>query len=291
MERGIGKRGLVLSIAMLALNGAAAAQTVTGHTLFHPAPQTQLRDMATDRPDTTESPFTVDAGHLQVETNLLGYTRSRPDIDRSITTSYSFASTNLRIGLSGNAEINLVWQPFGIQRIRQRNPVSVQRDSGIGGVDLRAKFNIWGNDTFDKQGSAFAILPYVSLPTDRKNGISPAHVGGGLILPLALRLSETVSLGLNMAAHWVRSDVSSRYHTETAASASLAYAWTEKLGSYHEVAARFNVTDPRGGTVVVLGTGLTYALDRNLQIDAGVNIGLTRSADRVNPFVGISRRF
>jgi hypothetical protein len=37
--------------------------------------------------------------------------------------------------------------------------------------------------------------------------------------------------------------------------------------------------------------GLTYGLTKNLQLDGGVNIGLTKSADNVNLFVGVSRRF
>jgi outer membrane putative beta-barrel porin/alpha-amylase len=40
-----------------------------------------------------------------------------------------------------------------------------------------------------------------------------------------------------------------------------------------------------------LGTGLTYWLSDNLQLNAGVNIGLTRAADDYNPFVGLAWRF
>jgi hypothetical protein len=42
------------------------------------------------------------------------------------------------------------------------------------------------------------------------------------------------------------------------------------------------------GTVDV---GLTYALTEDIQLDAGVYIGVTRSADDVNPFLGLSWRF
>jgi long-subunit fatty acid transport protein len=43
--------------------------------------------------------------------------------------------------------------------------------------------------------------------------------------------------------------------------------------------------------VVVLGTGLTYRLSKNVQLDAGVNFGVTSAADRINPFVGLAVRF
>jgi hypothetical protein len=37
--------------------------------------------------------------------------------------------------------------------------------------------------------------------------------------------------------------------------------------------------------------GLTYGVSADIQLDAGVNIGVTRAADDINPFVGISWRF
>ena len=36
---------------------------------------------------------------------------------------------------------------------------------------------------------------------------------------------------------------------------------------------------------------MTYTVTENLQLDAGVNFGVTSAADRVNPFVGVSTRF
>jgi long-subunit fatty acid transport protein len=39
------------------------------------------------------------------------------------------------------------------------------------------------------------------------------------------------------------------------------------------------------------GVGITYAVTKNLQLDAGVNVGLTSAADQINPFVGFSARF
>ena len=39
----------------------------SAYTLFSPTPRDMMRELAADRPDTTESPFTVDAGHYQFE--------------------------------------------------------------------------------------------------------------------------------------------------------------------------------------------------------------------------------
>jgi hypothetical protein len=270
--------------------GQAWGADKSGYSLFDPTPDRLLRDMTTDRPDTTESPFTVDAGHIQIETNLFGYARSRPDVEGAVTDSYEFATTNVRIGLTNNTEINFVWQPYGSVSTHTADPVDTLRQSGIGGVDIRGKVNLWGNDTFEKTGSALALLPFITLPTDDNNGVSPEHVEGGLIVPLALALPQKFGLGLNGGVVWVKDEDAAAYHAEYLASASLAYEWTDKLGTYYEVAASFKTDDPRGD-IVVLGTGMTYAVTGNLQLDAGVNFGVTPAADRVNPFVGVSTRF
>src|SRR5262249_15614520 len=70
--------------------------------LFNPTPDKLLREMTTDRPDITESPFTVDAGHLQFETTLVGYTRSAPDRERTVTDEFDFFTTNMRIGITNS---------------------------------------------------------------------------------------------------------------------------------------------------------------------------------------------
>src|SRR5687767_4843881 len=41
--------------------------------LFRPTPRHLMRDLATDRPDVTESPYTVDAGHFQAELSFIEY--------------------------------------------------------------------------------------------------------------------------------------------------------------------------------------------------------------------------
>ena len=279
-------------LATVAVGPAGASEpNKSQYTLFNPTPDSLLRDLTTDRPDTTESPFTVDAGRVQVETNLFGYTRSRPDVDGTVTSSYDFLVTNVRIGLTHSSEINVVFQPYGIVRTRPLDPLLATRSSGIGGVDMRGKINLWGNDTFEKPGAtAFALLPFITLPTDRNNGISPEGVEGGLILPFAVKLSEKFGLGLNTGVHAVRNEDRPGHHAEYLASASLSYEWTEELSTYYEVAARFNTGNPLGD-VAVLATGFTYKLNKNLQLDGGVRFGATNAADRIAPFFGVSARY
>ncbi|MFO6445923.1 transporter [Erythrobacter sp. NE805] len=282
----------IVALALLAGAPALAAEGAEGEAgqdeavirTGSPAP---LRDFTTDRPDVTESPFTIDPGHLQVETTLFGYTRSRRDASGTVTDSYELGTTNLRIGLTESVELDLVWQPYGILDPRGGGATR----HGIGSAELRAKVNLWGNDGPAAPGdTALALLPYVTLPTDRDNGVGERQVGFGLIVPLAVELGGGFGLGLNAAADFTRERSADPYDAAILTSASLGYEWTDRLGTYAEVVWEFS----RGGgegDAVTLDTGFTYALGKDWQLDAGVNIGVTRGADPVAPFVGLSARF
>ena len=45
--------------------------------LLNPTPRDRMRPMSPDRPDRTEGPYTVDAGHFKLEMDLLQYMRDR----------------------------------------------------------------------------------------------------------------------------------------------------------------------------------------------------------------------
>lgn len=75
-------RGLLRSVVLLSIFkiGRAFADEPpdkNGYNLFHATPDALLREMATDRPDKTESAYSVDAGHYQIEMDLLTYTYDR----------------------------------------------------------------------------------------------------------------------------------------------------------------------------------------------------------------------
>jgi len=267
----------------------AQSQDKREYSLTNPTPDRLLRDMTTDRPDITEVPFTVDAGRVQTESTVFGFARSRPDSDGAVTQGYDLMATNIRIGLTHNTEATIIVQPFA----RQKNfgPGGTVNASGVGALVLRAKWNLWGNDTFSETGStALALLPYVSLPTDRYNGISPEHVDAGLFTFFAVKLGGGFLLGINAGVHTVRNLDDNGRHAETSGSASLGYEWTEKLTTYVEVAGRVGTQDPLGD-IGIFGGGVAYKITPNVQLDGGINFGVTQASDRFMPFVGLSARF
>jgi hypothetical protein len=95
-----------LSILFSFSNNAWADETKSQYHLFNPTPKDKMRGLITDRPDKTESPYTVDAGHFQLETDLVTFMRDQEKEDVSELTMYNFI--NLKAGLTNNIDLQVL---------------------------------------------------------------------------------------------------------------------------------------------------------------------------------------
>ena len=93
-----------------------------------------MREMSTDRPDQTESAYTVDAGHFQVEMDLVGAV-----FDRSgdIQTRGWGTSLNLKAGLLNNVDIQFVLEPYVTVRQKDLQTDDADTVSGFGEFQTR----------------------------------------------------------------------------------------------------------------------------------------------------------
>ena len=282
-----------LAFAMIAAAAAASpasAQPVdkSGYSLTNPTPNDALRELSTDRPDKTESPYTVDAGHFQIELDFLTYTR---DFDRSAgqnlrSETIGVVPVNLKLGLNNDTDLQLLIDPYVRQTVTNRATLARERASGVGDVTLRLKRNLWGNDG---GRTALALMPFVRLPTS-SNGIGTGAVEFGLIVPLAIGVSDQVGIGLMTEIDMLERSDDSGYAATFINSATASFALSDRLGAYAELFTERSTE--RGARWIVTGDiGLTFAVTDNLQLDGGVNLGITDSADDLELFVGLSRRF
>src|SRR5467141_165271 len=85
-----------------------------GYNLFHPTPRALMRELSADRPDKTDCPITVDAGHFQVEMDFANLTYNRPNSLRGNVrfTGYQAAPLNLKLGLLNNLDFQFVCAPY-----------------------------------------------------------------------------------------------------------------------------------------------------------------------------------
>ncbi len=272
--------------AAAAAASPAIAQTAdkSGYSLANPTPREALRELSTDRPDKTESPYTVDAGRVQVELDLANYTRDQ--VGRSRTETLALVPVNFKLGLTNSTDLQLLVDPYVRQRTRDRATGARDTVSGFGDVTLRLKHNLWGNDG---GRTALALMPLAKLPTS-SNGIGNDAVEFGLIVPLAIGVSDRVGIGLMTEIDMLEEADGSGYAPTFINSATVSFGVTERLGIYTELFTERSTE--RGARWVVTGdVGLTYGLTDDLQLDGGVNLGLTEAADDLQLFVGISRRF
>lgn len=241
-----------------------------------------LREMSTDRPDKTESAYTVDAGHFQIEADLVTWTRDR---EHGVAfDALDVAKVNLKAGLTPFMDLQLVVESYHYERTRTAKGRTT--DEGFGDLTIRTKFNLWGNDG---GRTALAVMPYVTLPTASGDfGVEDAEAG--IIVPLAVELAEGWALGLMTEVDFVNDDDGSGHTVNVINSITIGHDLTEKLGMYVEFFSEIPVENSSEwiGTVDV---GFTYALTENVRLDAGVNVGVTEAADDLNPFLGISMRF
>ena len=112
-------------------------------TLFNPTPREYLRAMDRDGPGSTESPYTVDAGHFQVEMTLLAYTHDRESFDGMTQRfeEWEIASMNLKLGLLNQLDAQLVLEPYNLHYERKDGSRVTRR--GFGDTTFRLKYNFW----------------------------------------------------------------------------------------------------------------------------------------------------
>ena len=285
------KIGVAVGAALLLIQistGFSFGQTVldkTQYNFFNPVPRELMREISTDRPDKTESPYTVDAGHYQIETSFVDYTYDHKNLERTDqrVDSFSVVPTNFKVGLLNNVDFQFIVNPYIRERSEGEDEKEIKR--GFGDIQSRIKINLWGNDDGP---TALAVMPFIKYPTNTDE-LGNRAVEGGVIVPLAVSLPLDWSMGVMTEFDFNRNS-QKNYYTDFINTMTLGHNIIGDLNGYVEFFSSFNHEEDSewGGT---LDLGLTYAVSEDIQFDSGVNIGVTRSADDFNPFLGCSIRY
>jgi hypothetical protein len=248
----------------------ARASAEGDHHLFKPVPREEMRELSTDRPDTTESPISVDAGHFQIEADLAVLVIDRdPGSD---TTGYELFPMNLKAGLLDWMDLQLVLEPYHHVKVDAAGMSVV--DSGYGATTLRLKMNLWGNDGGT---TALALMPTVTFVDD--------GVDAGLIAPLGIELPAGFALGLMLEADLIRRAGGSR-GVDILSTATVGHDLIGSLGAYVELA----LNTPTYGDACTLAVdgGLTLGLGDYVQLDTGVRGGAVGPLPDAELFWGFS---
>ena len=263
-----------------ALPGADKSQ----YYLFNPTPPSLLRQMN----PLYESPYTVDAGHFQVESYAFQYVWDRnslagDDIQKDL---WSVGPVTLKLGILNYLDAEVVLAPYTKIRYKDLDTRVVVTQSGFGDITPRVKLNLWGNDA---ASNAFGLIPFVKFPTSQ-DGLGNGSVEGGMVFPFSLQLPSDWWMILSPELDYMCDLSGSGHHFEFQNTAYFRRPITDKISGYVDffswVSAERNI-----GWVGVIDFGLSFLWSANVQIDLGTSIGVTRMADDINPYLGISFRF
>ena len=241
-----------------------------------------LRDLCPDRPAKGTAPCTVDAGHLQLEMDLVDVTHDRSAGARSTTTL--LASPQLKLGLTPNLDLEAAWSPY-----QRQSDSPGGHATGVGDLYLKAKANLTGNRD---DGWNLALIPYLKAPT-ASHGLGNGVWEGGLLAAAAGDLPHGWSLNLTPEVDLVEDGGAGGKHAAVSMSAGLTHALGGGLSATGELWAARDY-DPAGHASQVSGDLALEFIPKgrpNLQWDLGVNLGLNRNTPDVQAYAGVSRRF
>jgi hypothetical protein len=254
------------------------------YNLLNPTPASLMRELAPDRPDKTDGPYTVDAGHFQWEMDFANYTYNQ---DNGISVkAWNVAPFNFKVGLLNNMDLQVVYGNYLNVSTRDTITGMTTRQSGFGDLTTRLKINLWGNDG---GMTAFGLVPFVKFPVNTGQ-LGNNAVEGGTGFLLAIKLPHDFDLGLETAIGVFQNDDDSDYHADFANSITLDHSIIGKLSGYVEFFSDVNM-ERHSEWVGTVDVGLEYLLTENIQLDCGCDFGVTRAADDFNPFAGITVRF
>lgn len=280
----------VLALGAVACVGQPAladtAPDKSQFSLFNPTPDDQLRDFNTDRPTKVFAPITVDAGHFQVETDLGIYTFQDNKNTRIQTRNYTAFDPLFRLGLTNNTEAQVyLTSIYTTTRTKDKNARTTSTVDGFGDVITRLKVNLFGNDG----GDALAVMPYVKIPTNSR-GVGNNQVEGGLIVPFSTSLPSDFTLTVQAEADAFANVRDNGKHANLAGIINVGHAITDSITAYGELFADVS-TENHTGSFYTFDLAAAWVVIPNLQLDAGVNLGLNAAAPDVQAYIGVSKRF
>jgi hypothetical protein len=241
------------------------------------------RSFCADRPGKATPSCTLDQGRVQLEVDMIDSTVDHSAGVRS--TDLLIASPQLRIGLTPSAELQLAWTPYEQQTARGQG--LNQRVSGVGDVTAGMKLNLTGN----RDGVDVALQPFVKLPTARQP-LGNGKVEGGMSAPVSISLPSGWSLGLTPELDLFANDGGDGRHLAGAFAVGIGHGLVPNLSFGAEIwMARDFVSRAATQASGDLMLAWTPPGTRDLQLDAGVNLGLNSATPDAQIYAGIAKRF
>lgn len=270
---------VVLCGLLIPFKGFGQQASKKNFSLFNPVPRAQMREMETDRPDVTESPYTVDAGHFQLETDLVRSITERSETSQ--TNTFLINQMNLKIGITGSTALQIGFQTYGRQSEKELETDEKTTTDGHGDLTLRIKQNLIGNDGGN---FALALLPYVKFPTSK---YEDSRFEGGVIVPMQYQLPGEWHLGFQVEVDRLKDQDEQAMHTEFLQTLTISHSIIKGLDGIAETYYTYDFKAHHFSNYINAAVQMDVA--RDFKLDAGLNLGIQHTAAK-HFFVGASVR-
>ena len=268
-------------------NPAPDVPDKSGYSLLDPTPDDEMRKFTPDRPTKGYSVRTIDAGHFELETDLVNFTYSK--YLGTVTQSVQTLDPTLKMGITNWLDFEIQFNGLqSSQSFDSESGLAVAHGAGFGDVVLRTKMNLFGND----DGPAgLAIIPYVKLPSSTPV-ISNGAVEGGLIVPLALRLPQDYLVTLMTEVDSLENTDEGRRYANFVNLVGVSHPIPGIEGANAMVELFSSVgADRATPPIYTFDLGMNFQLDKHTILDVGLNLGLNNAAPKAQVYTGISVRF
>jgi hypothetical protein len=226
----------------------------------------------------TDDTGTQGKGKFQLEVNG-GYGHDRDD---GVVTTTTQIATTLAYGLSDPVDI-ILGVPYEHTRIEDSGTVT--KGDGIGDMCLELKWRFYEND-----GLSFALKPGLTLPTgDEEKGLGAGKAGYHLFL---VGTKELKPWAFHANLGYIRNE-NERDERKNLWHASLASTVEviKDLKLVGNIGIERNVNRNLNNHPAFLLGGFIYSRLENLDIDAGVKVGLNKAESDYVLLAGLTYRF
>ncbi len=245
-----------------------------------------MRSFSTDRPTKSYSPYTVDAGHWQYETDIVNWTYDRYNESDVTTSNWLLANSVFKLGLTQHSDVEVGLSPVVINHTHDRAAQTKNTNSGFGDVYTRIKYNLLGNDSGNY---ALAAVPYVKIPTASRD-IGNRHWEGGIYAPFVAVLPQNWTLTLLTEYDQLENAALDGTHANYQNLVNVSHPIVKDVTGYAELWSGVN-TDRDADDQYSADFAVAWLVHDNLQLDAGVNVGLNKATPDAQSYIGISQRF
>lgn len=289
-------RSVALPLLLLAgLSAASAQEDERGegegakddkgrYTLFDPVPDDKRRAYNPDRPGLSHDPTTVDAGHVQIETGGFEHVWDPRGAGEKTTRRWIYAAPTARVGVLNWLEFQAGVPIYNV--LRETSSDDRTRASGFGDVNVGAKLNLLGNDGGDH---ILALLPNVKIPSAAR-GLGNDRAEYFLAAPYNYNITKELALTIEPSVAALRNDANTRYRDSYGLIVGLDQTLFKTVVASIEVQSQIS-SDRKTATTWAVSPSVAWFATKDLQLDAGLVVGLNKATPRWDPYVGVSMRF